>query len=90
MPNMQTTYPVLLEAYKHYENTGDKHFEVLPKSSDYLLSVINSVESLQENGYIVNVSDNLTNDKSIYLAPLESMSFDITTAGIEFVRSKGN
>lgn len=76
---------LLTEAYENYQKTGNKHFTVIPKNSEYLLFVINSVPDLQERGYITNVSDNLLNEDSISLVPLEDMSFDITFRGIEFI-----
>lgn len=83
-------YPILLEAYEHYTNTTNRHFIVLPKNPEYLLNVLNSVQTLKENGYIDNVSDNLLNDSPINIYPVESMSFDITSAGIEYVRANRN
>lgn len=83
--DMKDTYPVLYEAYEHYRKTGDRCFKVLPKNPDYLLNVLNTVPSLQESGYIDNVSDNLLNDDAISLFPLEDASFDITFAGIRFI-----
>lgn len=88
--NYLNTYPILFEAYEHFKKTNDMHFEILPKNPDYLLNVLNSVQILQNDGYITNVSENLLNDNSIYLVPMESMSFDITLAGIEFVRDNTN
>ena len=81
-------YPILYEAYEHYRKTGDNHFIVLPKSPDYLLAVINTVSDMLERDFITNVSDNLLNDASISLAPLEEMSFDITFNGIRFIESR--
>lgn len=81
-------YPILYEAYEHYRKTGDNHFIVLPKSPDYLLAVINTISDMLESGFVTNVSDNLLNDASINLVPLEEMSFDITFNGIRFIESR--
>ena len=81
-------YPILYEAYEHYRKTGDNHFIVLPKSPDYLLTVINSIPDMLERGFITNASDNLLDDSSISLVPLEDMSFDITFNGICFIESR--
>jgi len=81
-------YSILHEAYKHYRKTGDNHFIVLPKNPDYLLTALNSIPNMLERGFITNVSDNLLNDSSISLVPLEDMSFDITFNGITFIESR--
>ena len=41
-----------------------------------------------EKGFVTNVSDNLLNDASISLHPLEEMSFDITLSGIRFIETR--
>lgn len=81
-------YPILYEAYNRYLKTGDKHFNVFPKSPDYLLKVLNKIPYLIEKDFIENVSDNLLNASSISLVPLEDMSFDITFNGIRFIESR--
>lgn len=78
---------ILYEAYEHYQKTGDKHFNVLPKNPNYLGLAINTVPNMLEQGFVENVSNNLLNVSSISLVPLEDMSFDITLLGIRFVES---
>lgn len=85
MNNYLKRYPVLLEAYEHFKKTNDEHYKILPKNPNYIVNVLNSVQTLQAGGCITNVSDNLLNHNSISLVPLETMSFDITSAGIAFV-----
>lgn len=85
MSDLKKIPSILYEAYKHYETTGDKHFVVLPKNPKYLMDVLTSIDGLQKNGFVSNVSDNLINYDSIHLSPMESMSFDITFAGIQFI-----
>ena len=82
-------YSILYDAYNYYRKTGNKHFNVLPTSPDYLLNVLNKVPYLLERAFIENVSDNLLNASSISLVPLEDMSFDITLNGIHFIESRG-
>lgn len=86
--NAKEQYPILFEAYEHYRKTGDKHFIVLPKSPDYLLTVINSIPDMLERDFITNVSDNLLDEAPISLHPLEEMSFNITFNGIRFIESR--
>lgn len=86
---VKKSYPVLYEAYVHYQKTGERHFTVIPKNSDYLFNVLRTVPYLQEHGYIDNVSDNLLDDSAISLIPLEHMSFRITYSGIRFAETNG-
>lgn len=85
--NVKEEYPVLYEAYEYYQKTGDRHFQVLPKKPDYLFDIIRIVPYMLERDFIENISDNLLNDSSINLVPLEDMSFDITFNGIRFIES---
>ena len=86
--NAKEEYFILYEAYEHYRKTRNNHFTVLPKSPDYLLTVINNISDMLEKGFVTNVSDNLLNDASISLHPLEEMSFDITLSGIRFIETR--
>ena len=82
-------HPISSEAYENYIKTGNRRFSCIPKNPDYLLNILNSVPDLLEDGYIANASDNLTHRNSTNLVSTDSMSFDITAAGIEYVRING-
>lgn len=86
--SIREEHSILYEAYEYYRKTGDNHFVVLPKNPDYLLTVLNSIPGMLERDFITNVSDNLLNVSSISLVPLDSMSFDITFNGINFIESR--
>ena len=49
--NAKEEYFILYEAYEHYRKTGNNHFTVLPKSPDYLLTVINNISDMLEKGF---------------------------------------
>ncbi len=85
--NIKEQYPILFEAYEHYQKTRDSHYDFLPKNPDYVLNAINAIPCLLEYGYVDNVSDNLLDNAPISLSPLEHMCFDITLKGIQFVES---
>lgn len=76
--------PILLEAYEHFKSTNDRQYKTIPKNPGYLVNLLNSVETLQADGYISNLSHNLSGN-STKLNPLEVMSFEITPAGVEYV-----
>lgn len=78
---------LLTTAYNHYKQTGELLYQVKPLNPQYLLNVLNSVQTLVDFGYITDVSDNLFNDNDIQLSPLEEMFFSITPTGIEYVRT---
>ena len=83
---------LLAEAYEHYRKTDNMRFHIIFKNKDYLFNAISSVEELERNGYIGNLSDELI-DKilpksriTINITPPEELSFDITFKGIEFIK----
>lgn len=80
-------YPILEEAYEQYQKSYEREFRVIPKNPDYIISVLNTIPTLMEQGFITDVTDNLLNGSSIQLIPLEYMSFTLTSDGIEYVRS---
>lgn len=80
---------LLKAAYDHYTSTGDRTYITLPLNDVYLVNVCNASKSLYNAGYINNLSDNLVYPDSFKLAPNpDRLSFDITDAGIEKVRSR--
>lgn len=80
-------YPILEEAYEKYQQTYEREFRVIPKNAEYIISALNTIPTLIEEGFITDVTDNLLNGSSIQLTPLEYMSFTLTSDGIEYVRS---
>ena len=80
-------YPILEEAYEKYQQTYEREFRVIPKNTEYIISALNTIPTLIEEGFITDVTDNLLNGSSIQLTPLEYMSFTLTSDGIEYVRS---
>ena len=79
-------YPILEEAYDQYQRSLNREFTVVPKNPEYLIDVLNTISTLLERGFVADVTDNLLNNASIELQPLEHMAFTITTTGIEYVR----
>ena len=78
----------LYEAYEHYKSTGDKHYKTRPYNPDYLRKAFYAFTYLQEQGYVENVSDNLLKRHNVNLE--DFVSFDITSAGIEFAKTRSN
>lgn len=80
---------LLKAAYDHYISTGDRTYITLPLNDTYLANVCNASQTLYDAGYIDNLSDNLVYPVSFNIAMKpDQLSFDITAAGIEKVRSR--
>lgn len=72
-------------AYEHYEKTSDKTFSYQFKNADDMIQSVTGADQLYEDGYIDNVSDNVTSSH-VSIVPVTPITFDITDAGIEYMR----
>lgn len=88
MANNEQEFEFLYEAYNHYKSTGDKHYKTRPYNADYLRKAFYALASLQEQGYIENVSDNLLKEQNVNLESF--ISFDLTSDGIKYASTRND
>jgi hypothetical protein len=85
-----TKYPILEDAYEHYQDSLEHEFTFVFKNSDHFTNVMRSIPELVENGFISDLEPDLLTTTSLDIVPPERISFSITAAGIEYVRSGRN
>ena len=74
-------------SFNSFKETGNRYFEFPIKNPTELLHYTESARYLDEDGYIVAVSDNILSDSIPILASqLASIAFEITDKGIEYIR----
>lgn len=70
---------ILKYAYSKYQESGSIHYSVmLSGNADDIVGLRNAIRNLEEEKYIENVSQSELN-----------ASFDLSTVGIEYMRSYG-
>lgn len=70
---------ILKYAYSKYQKSGSIHYSVmLSGNADDIVGLRNAIRNLEEEKYIENVSQSELN-----------ASFDLSTVGIEYMRSYG-
>ena len=79
-------FTLLSMAFEHYERTSDKAFSYQFKNADDMIRSITGADQLYEDGYIDIVSDNVI-FSHVSIVPVIPNTFDITDAGIEYMRS---
>lgn len=76
---------LLSMAYEHYLKTYDRYFSYQFRNSDEMICSITGAGQLYEDGYIDNVSDNVTSSR-VSIVPVMPITFESTDAGIEYMR----
>lgn len=75
---------LLSKAYEHYLESSQIHFCYEPLDGTDLFLSTEAAAGLLESGYITNVPDSVLSDS---ISPNTIISFDITTLGINYMRS---
>lgn len=78
----------LLElAYNNYLKTYDLEFKFVPKNSNDLVHTINSLNSLEESGYVEVLSDNLNKDTLNLLTEDMIFIFKLNDKSLSLIRN---
>lgn len=77
---------LLSMAYENYLKTYDRYFSYQFRNNDEMIRSIAGASQLYEDSYIDNVSDNVTSSH-VSIVPVIPITFEITDAGIEYMRS---
>lgn len=80
---------VLLSAYENYQKTGELYYSCSSRSSDEWFRNLTGVRQLYEDGLIENVPDFIQSGLHGSIPILSPVTFSITAAGINKIRSGG-
>ena len=75
---------LLSKAYDNYLKSSEIHFCYTPINGEDMFLSTESISGLLELGYINNVPESVFSDS---IDPDTSLSFDLTTSGINYMRS---